>query len=56
MWQVDGRKACVLTRGDLKVCETDVFRDHNPCSDVRLNYQKSAEAIVPQKDRGSGKG
>jgi hypothetical protein len=55
MWQVDGRKACVLTRGDLKFCETDVFQYHNPCSDVWMDFQKSAEVIVPQKDRRSGK-
>jgi len=32
-----------LTRGGL-----DVTRNGNPYSDVRLNVQKSAEAIVPR--------
>ena len=30
----------------------DVVRSSNPCSDVWLNGQKSAEAIVPRQDGG----
>lgn len=49
-------KACVLTRGDLAVSETDGIRGHNPYSDVWLNRQKSAEVIVGLSDRDRLKG
>jgi hypothetical protein len=48
MQQVYGMKVIVLNRGGL----TDklgmfLFGTDNPCSDVWLNGQESAEAIVP---------
>jgi hypothetical protein len=48
MWQVHEVKVIVLTRGDLTR-----GGNVNPCSDVWLNREKSAEAIVPDS---SGKG
>ena len=49
MQQVYGMKVIVLNRGGL----TDklgmyLFRTNNPCSDVWLNGQESAEAEVPE--------
>ncbi len=47
MWQIDGEEDCVLTWGDLiDMSVIDEFLNDNPCSDVWLNYQKSADAIV----------
>ncbi len=48
MQQIYGVKVSVLTRGGL----TDMLwickgKNSNPCSDVCLNSQKSAEVIVP---------
>ena len=45
-------KVIVLTRGGLPVGCGDEFRSSNPYSDVRLNWQKSAEAIVPREVGG----
>ena len=54
MRQVDGMKERELTRGDL-ACTSWMFffRDDNPCREVRLNSQKSAEAIVPAGSKQS---
>jgi len=43
MWQIDGEKDCVLTRGDLASANKRV---------VTTNCEKSAEAIVPWKWEG----
>ena len=48
MQQVDGMKVIVLNRGGLTGKFGMLFRTNNPCSDVRLNGQESAEAIVPE--------
>ncbi len=55
MWQVYGRKACVLTRGGLATGETDELQDRNPYSNIWLSCQKSAEVIVLWKDKRSRK-
>jgi len=34
---------------------TDEIQEHNLCSDVLWDCQKSAEVIVPWKDKRSGK-
>jgi hypothetical protein len=47
MQQVYGMKVIVLTRGDLINTLGMFFRTDNPFSDVWLNGQESAEAIVP---------
>lgn len=47
MWQIDGRKDCVLTWGDLIAGHKD-----NPYSDIWLSYEKSAETIVPREWEG----
>jgi len=46
MQQVYGMKVIVLTRGDLTNMLGTFFRTDNLYSDVKLNGQKSAEAIV----------
>ena len=47
MQQVDGMKVIVLTRGDLTGrLGMFFFRTSNPRSDVCMNGQESAEAIV----------
>jgi len=46
MQQVYGMKVIVLTRGDLT--DKSANRTDNPCSDVWLSVQESAEAIVPE--------
>jgi hypothetical protein len=54
MQQANGMKVIVLTRGGL----TDklVFLTSNPYSDVWLNGQESAEAILPEGVLPEGKG
>jgi len=55
MQQVYGMKVIILTRGGL----TDKlvkFKTNNPCSDVWLNGQESAEAILPEGILPEGKG
>ena len=47
MQRVDGMKVIVLTRGGLSVG----WEISNPYSNIRLNQQKSAEAIVPAMGR-----
>ena len=47
MQQVYGMKVIVLTRGDLTNKLGIFYKPDNPHSDVRLNGQESAEAIVP---------
>jgi hypothetical protein len=42
MWRIDGRKDCVLTRGDLM----DVWKQSMKYG-VKVCHEKSAEAIVP---------
>ncbi len=56
MRQVDGMKERELTRGDL-ACTSWMFffRDDNPYREVRLNSQKSAEAIVPAGSKQTGR-
>jgi hypothetical protein len=49
MWQVYEAKVIVLTRGGLTR-----GGNANPCSDVWLNREKSAEAIVPAVNAGKG--
>ena len=44
MGRVDGEKDNILTRGDL---QEKPIKIGNPYSNVRLNRQESAEAIVP---------
>ena len=46
MQQVYGMKVIVLTRGDLTNKLGIDYKPNNPYSDVRLNGQESAEAIV----------
>ena len=46
MQQVDGMKVIVLTRGDLTNKLGMYYKPDNLYSDVRLNGQESAEAIV----------
>ena len=46
MQQVYGMKVIVLTRGDLTNKLGIFYKPDNPHSDVRLNGQESAEAIV----------
>jgi hypothetical protein len=53
MGRVDGEKGNTLTRGDLQ--ETPI-KIGNPYSDVRLNRQESAEAIVLAERRQSKEG
>jgi hypothetical protein len=48
MQQVYGMKVIVLNRGDLTEKLGMFIRTDNPCSDVWLNGQESAEAIVPE--------
>ena len=57
MQQVYGMKVIVLNRGDLTgKLGMFFFRTDNPCSDVWLNGQESAEAIVPEGCYPEGKG
>lgn len=42
MWRIDGRKDCVLTRGDLM----DVWKQSMKHG-VKVCHEESAEAIVP---------
>jgi hypothetical protein len=51
MQQVDGMKVIVLTRGDLTKTLGMYFRTGNLYSDVWLNGQESAEAIVSSGSR-----
>ena len=51
MWQIDGVKDCVLTRGGLRDKFLRYFRSYNPRSDVWLNPEKSADVIVPRWSR-----
>jgi hypothetical protein len=44
MWQAHEAKVIILTRGDLTS-----GGNANPCGDVWLNREKSAEVIVPMK-------
>jgi len=46
MKQIDGMKVIVFTRGDLTNKLGTFYKSDNPHSDVRLNGQESAEAIV----------
>jgi hypothetical protein len=46
MQQVYGMKVIVLTRGDLSNTLGMLIRTNNLYSDVRLNGQESAEAIL----------
>jgi hypothetical protein len=46
MQQVYGMKVIVLTRGDLSNTLGTLMRTNNQYSDVQLNGQESAEAIV----------
>ena len=48
MQRVDGMKVIVLNRGDLTEMLGTSVRTDNPCSDVWLNGQESAEAVVPE--------
>jgi hypothetical protein len=48
MQQVYGMKVIDLNRGDLTGKSGMLIRTDNPCSDVWLNGQESAEAIVPE--------
>jgi len=48
MQQVYGMKVIVLTRGDLTDKSGMLIRTDNPCRDVWLSGQESAEAIVPE--------
>ncbi|MFS1511899.1 hypothetical protein VQL36_15160 [Chengkuizengella sp. SCS-71B] len=43
MEQIDGRKDCILTWGDLYEMRSKL---RNPACESRLNIQKSADAIV----------
>jgi len=54
MQQIDGMKVIVLTRGDL--IDKSANKTDNPCSDVWLSGQESAEAIVPEGLSPYGKG
>ncbi len=36
-------------------CGCIIFRDNNSCREVRLNSQKSAEAIVPAGSKQAGR-
>jgi hypothetical protein len=51
MQQVYGMKVIVLTRGDLTNKLGMLIRTNNLYSDVRLNGQESAEAIVSCESR-----
>ncbi len=51
MQQVYGMKVIVLTRGDLTNMLGILIRTDNPCRDVWLKGQESAEAIVSYKNR-----
>jgi hypothetical protein len=46
MQQIYGMKVIVLTRGDLPNKLGIYYKPDNPHSDVRLNGQESAEAIL----------
>ena len=56
MQQVYGMKVIVHTRGDLTDKLGMLIRTDNPCSDVWLSGQESAEAIVPEGKYPEGKG
>jgi hypothetical protein len=56
MQQVYGMKVIALNRGGLIVMLEMLLRTDNPCSDVWLNGQESAEAIVPEGLSPYGKG
>ena len=53
MWQIYGRKAVELTRGDLAVVadkrDAETTHSDNGFSDKNVNREKSAEVIVPVK-------
>jgi hypothetical protein len=51
MQQVYGMKVIVLTRGDLANKLGIYYKPDNPHSDVRLNGQESADAIVSCQSR-----
>jgi hypothetical protein len=51
MQQVYGTKVIVLTRGDLTNKLGMIIRSNNLYSDVQLNGQESAEAIVSCESR-----
>ena len=48
MQRVDGMKVIVLNRGGLTEKLGMLVRTDNPCSDVWLSGQESAEAVVPE--------
>jgi len=54
MQRVDGMKVIVLNRGGLADKLGMFIRTNNPCSDVWLNGQESAEAAVSRIDREKG--